>query len=124
MCVCMGVSLSVPLVVCCCLPVFSFQSVEISVCMYVSIGVCLSVVMFVAVAICLCIALGVGLYVPVYLCVCVSAYSYGCLIYMATQIASGLKRLESCGVGHRDLVTRNCLVGKDSIIKISDFGMN
>ena len=46
------------------------------------------------------------------------------LLYMGVQIASGMRYLASRRFIHRDLATRNCLVGKDFVIKISDFGMS
>ncbi len=50
--------------------------------------------------------------------------SMGTLTDMCSQIASGMKYLSSKNFIHRDLATRNCLVGNNMQVKIADFGMS
>ena len=46
------------------------------------------------------------------------------LVHITTQIASAMKYLASHNFVHRDLATRNCLVGPNYLVKLSDFGMS
>lgn len=46
-----------------------------------------------------------------------------CLL-LANQVAEGVTYLSSQHFVHRDLATRNCLVGRDLTVKIGDFGMS
>ena len=45
------------------------------------------------------------------------------LLNMCIQVCSGMAYLESHNYIHRDLATRNCLVGNSGIVKVADFGL-
>eukprot|EP00096_Caligus_rogercresseyi_P011647 TRINITY_DN4653_c0_g1_i1.p1 TRINITY_DN4653_c0_g1~~TRINITY_DN4653_c0_g1_i1.p1 ORF type:complete len:372 (-),score=74.49 TRINITY_DN4653_c0_g1_i1:182-1297(-) len=47
----------------------------------------------------------------------------GTLLDMAIQVSRGMNYLERHNYIHRDLATRNCLVGTENIIKVADFGL-
>ena len=46
------------------------------------------------------------------------------LVSASTQIAAGMQYLAEMKFVHRDLATRNCLVGDNLVVKIGDFGMS
>ena len=46
------------------------------------------------------------------------------LVHMSIQISSAMKYLASLNFVHRDLATRNCLVGRNFVIKLADFGLS
>ena len=46
------------------------------------------------------------------------------LLQYGIDAANGMTYLESKGCIHRDLAARNCLLDKQKVLKISDFGMS
>jgi serine/threonine protein kinase len=45
------------------------------------------------------------------------------LINICLDVCDGMEYLESKHIIHRDLATRNCLVGEGEVIKVADFGL-
>jgi serine/threonine protein kinase len=45
------------------------------------------------------------------------------LLNICLDVCDGMAYLESKHVVHRDLATRNCLVGEGEIVKVADFGL-
>ena len=45
------------------------------------------------------------------------------LLNICIDVCDGMSYLESNGIIHRDLATRNCLVGDGEIIKVADYGL-
>jgi serine/threonine protein kinase len=45
------------------------------------------------------------------------------LMNICLDVCDGMEYLESKHIIHRDLATRNCLVGEGEVIKVADFGL-
>ncbi|KAM4808594.1 muscle, skeletal receptor tyrosine-protein kinase [Rhinophrynus dorsalis] len=45
-------------------------------------------------------------------------------LYIARQVSAGMAYLSERKFVHRDLATRNCLVGENMVVKIADFGLS
>ncbi|XP_075066999.1 muscle, skeletal receptor tyrosine-protein kinase isoform X1 [Mixophyes fleayi] len=45
-------------------------------------------------------------------------------LHIARQVSAGMAYLSERKFVHRDLATRNCLVGEDMVVKIADFGLS
>ena len=46
------------------------------------------------------------------------------VVHMSTQIASAMQYLASLNFVHRDLASRNCLIGQNFTVKLADFGLS
>ncbi|XP_041915077.1 muscle, skeletal receptor tyrosine-protein kinase isoform X1 [Alosa sapidissima] len=56
----------------------------------------------------------------------IAAGPLSCLdqLFISKQVAAGMAYLSERKFVHRDLATRNCLVGEDMVVKIADFGLS